>query len=301
MKNGIYPTMITPYKNQEIDYDAVRALALWYEQKGCSGIFAVCQSSEMVYLSLKEKLRLASTVLDAVGKRLTVVASGHTSSSLEAQAEEVNAMAQTGVEAVVLVSNRFDLHNDGDKVWLNNAEKLLSMIDGNISLGIYECPVPYKRLLTPEILNWCKETGRFKFIKDTCCDPVMLKARLELLDGSGIGLFNANEQTLLHSLKHGAAGYSGIMANYHPELLAWLYNNFKTQPEKAEKLSSMLSMMAFTECNTYPCAAKAYLNKYEGVSMDIFARSADSKSITPYWELILKQMHELNADLRAWL
>lgn len=301
MKNGIYPTMLTPYKNREIDYDTVRNLALWYEKNGCNGIFAVCQSSEMVYLSLKEKIKLATTVLDAVGDRLTVVASGHTSDSLEAQAEEINAMAETGVEAVVLVSNRFDPHFDGDRVWLSTAEKLLSMIKSDISLGIYECPVPYKRLLTPEILNWCKDTGRFNFIKDTCCDPVMLKQRLELLKGSRIGLFNANEQTFLHSLKHGGAGYSGIMANYHPYILSWIYNNFETQKDKAEKVSSILSMMAFTECNTYPCAAKYYLNKYEGISMETFARSGDEKTITPYWELILEQMHDLNTDLRSWL
>ena len=40
------------------------------------------------------------------------------------------------------------------------------------------------------------------------------------------GLFNANAQTLLPSLELGAAGFSGVMANFHPDLYARLYQLF---------------------------------------------------------------------------
>ena len=128
------------------------------------------------------------------------------------------------------MSNRFDIHNDGDDVWIKNAERVLNGISSDIPLGIYECPMPYKRLLTPKIIDWCTSTKRFKFIKDTCCDPDVLAHRLEQLNGSGCKLFNANIQTLLYSLKKGAAGYSGIMANFHPNLIVWLYENYEKQP-----------------------------------------------------------------------
>ena len=62
INNGIFPTMITPYKNGEIDYNAVGQLTDWYVENGCHGIFAVCQSSEMWYLSLEEKTALAKAV-----------------------------------------------------------------------------------------------------------------------------------------------------------------------------------------------------------------------------------------------
>ena len=42
LPGGVYPTMITPYKNGVIDETAVRALVDWYAEQGCSGIFAVC-------------------------------------------------------------------------------------------------------------------------------------------------------------------------------------------------------------------------------------------------------------------
>ncbi len=31
------------------------------------------------------------------------------------------------------------------------------------------------------------------------------------------------------------AGYSGVMANFHPDLYVWLCKNYKKQPEKAQE------------------------------------------------------------------
>ncbi len=292
--SGIYPTMITPYRNGKIDYKAVKQLVDWYAEKGCHGIFAVCQSSEMNFLTLEERIELAEKVLEYADGRMSIVASGHCATSIEGQAKEINAMAKTGVKAVVWVSNRLDIHNEGDDVWLANAEKLMSLIDPDIPLGIYECPLPYKRLLTPRILEWCKSTGRFAFIKDTCCDPDMLTARLEQLRGSGIKLYNANEQTFYHSLLHGGAGYSGIMANFHPELLVWLFENFEKEPGRAEALSDLMSMTAFTEGPAYPCTAKHYLAG-EGLDMTIEARSSSPRNLTSYQKLVMEQLRRVNA------
>ena len=133
---GIYPTMITPYKNGNIDYENVKNLVEWYIRMGCTGIFAVCQSSEMWYLSLDERVALGKAVVEAAAGRIHVVVSGHTSPSPEEQIKEVNEMAKTGADAVVLVSNRLDIHNLGDDEFIKNAESLLEK-STRISLSAY--------------------------------------------------------------------------------------------------------------------------------------------------------------------
>ncbi len=300
INKGIYPTMITPYKDGKIDYNNIKKLVDWYIKKGCHGIFAVCQSSEMNFLSLNEKKEIAKKVVEFTEKKISIVVSGHCCASIEGQAEEILEINQCGADAFVLVSNRFDLHNQGDEVWIENAEKLLEQIPSDIKLGIYECPMPYKRLLTPKILDWCKKTHRFEFIKDTCCNPDMLKDRLNQLSNSSIKLFNANEQTFLHSLKHGGAGYSGIMANFHPDLLVWLFDNFEKHPEKADELSNALSMTAFTESIAYPCTAKYYLLQ-EGFDMDIYSRSSSPENLTSYQKMIMEQLYRHNGRLRQFI
>ena len=110
--NGVYPTMLTPFKNGEIDYDALAKLVEYYYEGGCKGLFAVCQSSEMQFLSLKERVNLAKAVLELSDGRMDVVASGHISDSIEAQAEEVQAIYETGIKVATLISNRFDIAID---------------------------------------------------------------------------------------------------------------------------------------------------------------------------------------------
>ena len=293
INKGIFPTMITPYHDDNtVDYEAVKNIINWYIENGCTGIFAVCQSSEMIYLSLDEKVKIAKTVVETVkasGKNVSVVASGHNSDDMNAQIEEVTAMAQTGVDAIVWVSNRLDLHNDGDDIWIKNAEYLLSKLPEDIAIGIYECPYPYKRILTPKILDWCISTGRFTFIKDTCCDPDMLVARLEQLKGTGIKLYNANSQTFLYTLQHGAAGFSGIMGNFHPDIYAWMCENYDKEPEKAKKVQSFITLYAFLEVLAYPQTAKYHMNTV-GVPMSLWSRSCDQKKFTKYQRMIIDDM-----------
>lgn len=206
--------MITPYQaNGRIDWGAVEALTEWFWKKGYHGIFAACQSSEIRFLSLANRIKLARTVkdkADALARAdhsrapMSVVASGHVADDPNEQLHELRSVAETGVDALVLITNRSDIANTADERWIADTAHLIVHIPDNILLGTYECPLPYKRLLTPGMLRWIASTGRFGFIKDTCCDADMIAARLKLLEGSGVGLFNANAQTLLQTIRDGA-------------------------------------------------------------------------------------------------
>ena len=271
---GIYPVMITPFTaDNQIDYDAVDRIVEFYAQGGCHGIFAVCQSSEMFWLTENEREKLAARVVKASAGRMCVVASGHISERMEDQIRELRRIAATGVNAVVMISNRLASPDESDDVLIARMKTILDAIPG-VTFGMYECPYPYKRMLTPKVLEAMAETGRFTFIKDTCCDAELIAERIKLLDGR-IQLFNANCATALETFESGADGFSGIMANYHPDLLVWLYENFRAQPEKARKLSSMLSVMSLVEGCGHPAAVKYHMN-LAGVPMEIRCRSINA-------------------------
>ena len=156
-QKGAYPTMITPYRaDGSVDLETVEKYVYWYHEAGCDGIFAVCQSSEIFQLSLEERAAINETVWNTVqkiaaegGRRMTVVSSGHVSDSIDDQARELCRIAETGTDALILITNRLDLNQEGDDVWIANAERLLAQLPADVALGLYECPYPYKRLLTP--------------------------------------------------------------------------------------------------------------------------------------------------------
>lgn len=295
---NILTTMITPYKKDgRVDYETAEKYVDFYYESGIDGIFAICQSSEIFFLTLEERVELNRRVyarakaLEAQGNRpFTVVSSGHISDTLEGQAEELNAVYESGTDALILITNRLDPNNEGDDVFIANAEKLISKLPTDAKLGFYECPYPYKRLVTPEILDWALSTGRFYYMKDTCCDARVIAERCRQLEGTHFALLNANCQTLLESLRSGAQGYCGIMCNYHPALYAWLGNNFKKEPEKAELIQSFIGTFGFTEGGIpYPLTAK-YNMTLCGIPTELTTRKPDGGVMTDYAKSCVEQM-----------
>ena len=290
---GAYPTMVTPYnRDGSVDWGAVRALTEWYYNEGCDGIFASCQSSEIHELSLSDRVGLARVVKETAdglarnGRRMTIVASGHVSDRFDDQVEELNEVAATGVDSLIFISNRLDIENTSDERWISELDRLIERLP-DIPLGVYECPRPYKRLLTPAMIVHMTKSGRFAFIKDTCCDPDEIEKRLRLIestpsDGLKPMLFNANAQTLGESLKSGGAGYCGVMCNFHPAL----YVRFCR--EQSEELGAFLSQAAFIESMNYPTSAKYHLDKI-GVRMELASR-VGHQGLTRYERLCVDKM-----------
>lgn len=305
----IFVTMITPYKKDgTIDFNMAEKYVDWYFESGINGIFSVCQSSEIFYLSEQEKATLNQRVYQRAkalekkhGKPFTVVSSGHTSDSLEAQAKELNAVYQSGTDALILITNRLDPNNEGDDVFIKNAENLLKMLPADAKLGLYECPHPYKRLVTPKILDWCLSTDRFYYMKDTCCDATLIKERCDQLKGSHFKLLNANCQTLLESMQNGGDGYCGIMCNYHPKLYAWLGENYEKDLNTAELVQSVIGTFGFTEVGLpYPLTAKYHMNLC-GLETENIARNRKSEELTEYAKSCMQQMKNATDFLEAFL
>ena len=269
-----------------------------YARGVCQGVFAVCQSSEMFCLTEEERVKLAARVVKAAAGRMCVVASGHISDRMEDQIRELRRVSETGVDAVVMISNRLAGKDEPDEVLIQNMHRILDAIPG-VTFGMYECPYPYKRLLTPKVLEAMAETGRFTFIKDTCCDADLIARRIALLHGR-IQLFNANCATALETLQSGADGFSGIMANFHPDLLVWMYENYRQQPEKARQLSAMLSVMSMAEGCQHPIGAKYHMNLV-GVPMELRCRVKNADCFDKMDRHTIEDLKTMEEVVRQWL
>ena len=288
----ILTTMITPYRiDGSVDLSTALKYVDWYYESGLDGIFAVCQSSEIFYLSLEERVALNRAVYrraKELDPNFLVVSSGHVSDSLEDQANELNAIYEAGTDALILITNRLDLNNEGDDVFISNAKKLIARLPADAKLGLYECPHPYKRLVTPKILDWCLSTDRFYYMKDTCCDAALIAQRAQQLKGSHFKLLNANCQTLLETMRSGADGYCGIMCNFHPKLYAWLGKNYAS--ETADLVQAVTGTFGFTEGGLpYPLTAKYHMGLC-GIPTENLARNRSAEDLTDYARSCTKQM-----------
>ena len=297
---GSWPTMITPFTDDDkIDFSAVRLLTERFITGGCDGIFAVCQSSEMFFLKRDEKLDLARAVAEAAAGRVPVFASGHTAEDKSEQIEELGRMAETGVNAVVLVSNRLADKNEEDDVLQRNFENILRQLPGT-RFGIYECPYPYLRLLSTDFIRDCAKKGNLVSIKDVSCNTNILKERIAAVGGTNLSLLNANTATLLDFYISGGDGYNGVMGNFHIDLYKWLYTHFSTMPELSRELSDFLTLAAVTEARAYPVSAK-YHCSITGVPMSLHTRSKDKSILNENARLEVASLVRLEKAMRKRL
>lgn len=282
---GIVPVLITPFTPEDkIDWEGYGALLEWCIDLGSQALFAVCQSSEMQFLTLEERIELARFTSRHVGGRVPVVASGHISDDLEDQKIELRAVAETGVDGVVLVTNRLASKDDGDDVVRARLEALMSAVPDEMPLGLYECPAPYRRLLTDDEIEFCAQSGRFAILKDVSCDLDTLKRRIALTNGTPLSINNANAALAWPAMQAGGKGFCGVMNNFHPDLYRWLQDHGAAKLELATELSHFLALAAMCESMGYPKFAKLFHQR-----IGTFAH-AGSRAVTydiheKYWAL----------------
>ena len=282
---GIVPVMITPFTEAgEIDYAGLERLIEWYIAKGSDALFAVCQSSEMAFLSLAEREALAKFVVRQAAGRVPVVVSGHVSDDPHGQLEELLVAANSGADGVVLVTNHLDPKNRGTAALRGNLQWLLDQLPKDIPLGLYECPAPYRRLLTDDELKFCIDSDRFVLLKDVSCDLATVKRRVALAAGTPFAILNANAAIAYDAMKAGSRGFNGVFTNFHPDLYKWLYTSGIKHPELADEVATFLVLAALSEAFGYPVLAKMYHQRI-GTFASIKSRTITFDVRERFWAL----------------
>jgi len=276
LNNGLWPVMITPFNDDgSIDWKSLKQLTEWYIKNGSAGLFANCLSSEMYFLEKKEMLELVTRIVKICKNRIQVIATGTFGNDLKEKAEFCKKMADTGVNAVVAINCLMAQENETEEQLKKSYETLLNLT-GDIAFGLYECPKPYHRLLTPQMTQWLAQTNRFLYLKETSRSPELIKQKIEASKGTSLKIFNAHTPTGLKTLQLGSAGISCIAANFYPDLLAWVCKNWQKHPEKAQKLQQQLSLLDRSIRINYPKSAKWYI-KHFAINISEYCRIPDIK------------------------
>jgi len=276
------PVMLTPFKdNGAIDFEGLTRLTEFYLASGAAGLFANCLSSEMYDLTSEERLQLVEHVVKVVNGRVTVVATGTFKSPLPEQAAYIKRMYDKGVDAVIVITGILAKKNESDEVLDKNIFTLLELT-GKIPLGFYECPVPYKRVLSPEQLGRFVDTGRIIYHKDTSLDLDAIKAKNKICAAhKNFGLYDVYVAHAIQSLKAGSAGLSTIEGNFFPELTTWLCKNYDNSRlvEEVNKVQQFFVTEAESMHRAYPMSAKYYLQQ-GGLEISTFTRNGKASRFT---------------------
>jgi 4-hydroxy-tetrahydrodipicolinate synthase len=288
------PVMITPFNlKAKVDLDVVNNLIDLYLAAGVKGFFANCLSSEMFSITEDERLELTQHIVKYVNGRAPVVATGSFGLTIEDKAEFTKKIYDTGIDAVILITGHYAKIEEADDILLRNFEKMFNLT-GDIPLGMYECPAPYKRIVGPDVFRTLLSVNRMVYHKDTSIDLQTVKAKLDVLNETNnkLEFYDAHSPNAMYSLQMGAKGMSSISGNFYPEILVWMVNN-ATNPEKQEEvkwLQSEISRVDPLIHIAYPMSAKYFLQK-RGLPVRTISR-ATALQLTPEQKKTLDEIHD---------
>lgn len=288
------PVMITPFNlKAKVDLDVVSLLIDFYLAAGVKGFFANCLSSEMFSITEDERLELTQHIVNYVNKKVPVVATGSFGLTLEDKAEFTKRIYDTGIDAAIMITGHFAKVEEGDDVLLRNFDKMFDLT-GNIPLGMYECPAPYKRIIGPDVFKKLLAADRMIYHKDTSITTENVKEKLDILKeaGSKLEFYDAHTPNAHFSLLHGAKGMSSISGNFYPEVMVWMAENANDPAKQKETawLQSELTRVDPLIHIAYPMSAKYFLQK-RGLPVRTISR-ATAFQLTPEQRKTLDDIHD---------
>jgi 4-hydroxy-tetrahydrodipicolinate synthase len=192
-----------------------------------------------------------------------------------------------------MITGHFANVEDSDEVLLRNFEKMFDLT-GNIPLGMYECPAPYKRIISADVFKQLLSFNRLVYHKDTSIEHSQVKAKLDVLKSIGnnnLEFYDAHSPNAMFSLQMGAKGMSSISGNFYPEILVWMCNN-ATNPDKQEEVKWLQSEITRVDPlihQAYPMSAKYFLQK-RGLPIRTISRTF-ALELTPDQKKTLDDIH----------
>src|SRR6476620_9279724 len=283
LQKKFVPVMITPFNlKAKVDLDVVSELVEFYLSTGVKGLFANCLSSEMYSISEDERLELTRHIVKEVRGRVPIVATGSFGLTISDKSEFAKKIYDTGINAVILITGHFANIEDSDDVLLSNFDKMFRITPG-IPLGLYECPAPYKRILSTNVFKALLESDRLVYHKDTSLELERIKAKLDLVkQNSKMEFYDAHTPNAMYSLQMGAKGMSSISGNFYPEILVWMCNN-ANDPSKLDEVKWLQQELTAVDPlihQAYPMSAKYFLQK-RGLPVRTISRT-HALELTPH-------------------
>lgn len=266
--SGVFSLLLTPFESDgTIDWNAYERYVEWQLAWKPDGLFAVCGTSEMKWLTTAERLDLARRAVALAGGT-PVVATANLDPEPARHPEELRRMAQTGVAGVVLVPPS-GLGENQQRL----GEYFARVIDASpCSVLIYEWPMTSPHLVDASVYGELVRSHGLAGIKDTTCTMEGIEAKIE--QGGGATVFQANAPFMLDSIRRGAGGIMAIVSAAAADYVLRFWRAAAGGAEEATPLHEQLVLLdcALGRGGAYPATAK-HLAALRGAPMGLTCRA----------------------------
>ncbi len=262
MFKGAIVAIVTPFKNGKIDEDALRELIEMHVERGTDGIVPCGTTGESATLSHEEHDRVIEITIDAMKKRLPVIAGTGSNSTAEALRLTKHAY-EAGADGVLMVCPYYNKPTqEGMYLHFKTIAETVP-----IPIVLYNIPARTGINLLPETVYKLSRISNIVGIKEASGS---LKQIMDIIHvcGKEFDVLSGDDAIALPLMALGGDGVISVVSNVVPDDLSGMIDAFtEGNFAKAQDLHyKMLPLMdsLFIETNPIPVkAALAMMGKME--------------------------------------
>lgn len=230
---------ITPFRDQQIDPNAVEVMAEYARKSGFDGLFAGSSTGGVAALSYKKHKEVLKTYIDKISGNVTPLA-GISRNDLDETTSLGREAVDYGYRTIVLINPYY--HNYSDKTIINYFSSVLENVDADFYL--YNNPGLSGRNLKPEVISALHDKyPNVKGVKESSGDLGNFSKFLAI---KGLDVFQGKDTLLYDSMKMGAAGGICSSANFSINTLR-IAKGFPDATESAAKTEDLMKIVSSYE------------------------------------------------------
>ncbi len=254
MFEGVYTALVTPFRDDRIDYAALEAIIEAQVKGGVDGVVPVGTTGESPTLSFDEHKEYVKRVVALVDRRVRVIAGTGSNSTREA-VHLSQAAQEYGVDGVLLVNPYYN--KPPQRGLVAHFEAVAKSI--SIPAILYNIPGRTGINFLPEsILELLDRAPNIVAIKEATGDLAQMMRVIELC-GERLTLLSGDDNLLLPVLSIGGKGVISVLSNVLPadmKRIVTLYNEGKID-ESRKLFYKVLPLCRAMFYETNPIPVKA--------------------------------------------
>ena len=260
---GAYVALVTPFRDGEVDYDALERLVDWHVEQGTTGLTPCGTTGESPTLSMEEHERVIEVVVKRSAGRLPVMAGTGANSTDEAVRLTTHA-EQVGADSALLVSPYYN-KPEPEGMYLH-FKAIADSVD--IPLVLYNVPSRTGREISLDTVLRLAEIDNIVGLKAAggSVDRVS-----EVVRRTGLTVMSGDDSMTLAFMAVGGRGVVSVAANIVPADVEALVRSFLDGDaagarERHLKMFPLFKAM-FIETNPIPVKAAMHMLGLVGPDM----------------------------------
>jgi 4-hydroxy-tetrahydrodipicolinate synthase len=213
MFKGSLPALVTPFRNGEVDVDALKKLVDWHVEQGSHGIVPVGTTGESPTLSHEEHDMVVEIVVKQAAGRVPVIAGAGSNNTIET-VRLVEAAKRAGADAALVVTPYYNKPTQRGLIAHFTAAEACGL-----PIVIYNIPGRSVIDMTPATMGELAKLPMIVGVKDATGD-ISRVSKQRLSCGKDFVQLSGEDATALGFNAHGGVGCISVTANVAPKLCA---------------------------------------------------------------------------------